>query len=476
MTVHQNEYVHRTSAETSIVSLQDPLESIDNFRLRQIGVPLRPSRPVGGAGAGPAAAGTFTFISAQSATCTASAVIGSAVANGVFTYGHDDTAAFVAASAALFAQPKCGTLILPAGRTFLKQGVSPTGAIASDCGITIIGQGYTSTTVELLPGFLFGTVTSGVGCVAGGCFWNSTASSTYMNFSINGELQSLSGLSTAPANSLFSYGGGAVLINVDFFNWATATTNGPIGVNNTGGTGPYGIGLFAQNWGNNNMLLNGTPSLCQNCGTSGVTVQVQSGGTLIDTAGTYNGGVNTSGGTIHAYGTRTPAANGAFSSWSCQGGSSQLDLNGVQVGAGTPASTGQGMLVYGGSGTCVIHAKSTSFNGGSSGGAVAINSGTTLDLYLDDLGNTFSSPAFVNSGTLRVHHRESGSCVFAAATTCVVTFTTSFGNSTLPTAIITPINPGAVSFTINSAPTTSGFTITASASNSLTVGWEGVLN
>jgi len=132
------------------------------------------------------------------------------------------------------------------------------------------------------------------------------------------------------------------------------------------------------------------------------------------------------------------------------------------------------MLVYGGSGTCVIHAKSTSFNGGSSGGAIAINSGTTLDLYLDDLGNTFSSPAFVNSGTFRVHHRESGACVFAAATTCVVTFGTTFGNSTNPSFVITAVNPGAVTFTVTALSQTAA-TITASGSNSLTVNWDASL-
>lgn len=425
---------------------------------------------------GPAAPGTLTYISAQSVSCTAAAVIGSAVANGTFTWGHDDTPAFLAATAALFSQPKCGTLILPAGRMFLQQGLSPNFSIANDCGISILGQGYTATTIELLPGFKFGTVTNNIGCTSSGCFWNSTASSTYQSFSINGEWQNLSGLSTAPANSLFSFGGGAVLINVDFFNWATSTTNGPIGVNNTGGTGPYGIGLFAQNWGNNNMLLNGTPAICQNCGSSGVTLQVQSGGTLIDTAGTYNGGVNTSGGTIHAFGTRTPAANGAFSSWSCQGGSTQLDLNGVQIGAGTPASAGQGLLVYGGSGTCTVHAKSTSFNGGSSGGAIAINSGTNLELYLDDQGNSFSTPMIVNSGgTYKVHHREAGTCVFTASTTCVVTFAIPFGSSANPTFLITPVNPGAVTFTVTALSPTAA-TITGSGSNSLSVGWEAVIS
>lgn len=63
-----------------------------------------------------------------------------------------------------------------------------------------------------------------------------------------------------------------------------------------------------------------------------------------------------------------------------------------------------------------------------------------------------------------------GTCTFASSTTCAVTFTTAMVSA--PSFVgLTPINPGAVTFSINSLPTTTGFTITASSSNSLSVQW-----
>lgn len=425
--------------------------------------------PGGSMNAGPTVAGVFLFVSAQSATCTASAVIGSAVANGVFTWGHDDTAAFVAASAALYAQPKCGTLILPAGRGFLKQGVSPNFAVATDCGITIIGQGYTSTTIEMLPGFSFTQVTNGMTCAALGCFWNSTASSTYFNFTVNGELQNLSGVSANNITSLFTLPNGGLAQQVDFFNWATSVTNlGSGGGTQMTGFGAYGIGWFQQNWGTGSMNF-ANYNLCFACGTVGNNIHIT--GILEDTGGTYNGGVIVDGGGVWiAKSTSVPAATGAFNVVGCSNGS--MDLYHAFIGKGSPNTAGIGLQIFNYSGTnCNVHARSTLFNGGATGAAVQVNASSTLDLFLDDNGNTFSSPAFVNNGTLRVHHRESGTCTFSAATTCVVTFGITFGNSTNPSFMITPVNPGAVTFTVTALSQTAA-TITASGVNSLSVGWD----
>ena len=127
--------------------------------------------------AGPSAPGTLAVVTPKtSATCTAAAVVGTATANGIFQWGHDDTPAYIAAINALYTQPKCGALILPAARTMINQGISYTGTIASDCGIEIQGYGYAST-IMLEPGFSFSTVNN-VGCTSNGCFFNSTAASS----------------------------------------------------------------------------------------------------------------------------------------------------------------------------------------------------------------------------------------------------------------------------------------------------------
>jgi hypothetical protein len=65
-----------------------------------------------------------------------------------------------------------------------------------------------------------------------------------------------------------------------------------------------------------------------------------------------------------------------------------------------------------------------------------------------------------------------GTCVFAAATTCTVNYPTTFAST--PIVNITPVNPGAVTFTVTTS-STSQIIITASASNSLTVNYSAAL-
>lgn len=61
-----------------------------------------------------------------------------------------------------------------------------------------------------------------------------------------------------------------------------------------------------------------------------------------------------------------------------------------------------------------------------------------------------------------------GTCTFSASTTCSISYGTTF--SGVPVVNLTPVNPGAVTFTLTATSTT-GFTITASSSNSLAVNY-----
>jgi hypothetical protein len=66
----------------------------------------------------------------------------------------------------------------------------------------------------------------------------------------------------------------------------------------------------------------------------------------------------------------------------------------------------------------------------------------------------------------------SGTCVFAAATTCTIAYPTTFAS--VPVVNITPVNPGAVTFTVTTSSTTQ-IVITGSGSNSLTVNYSATL-
>jgi hypothetical protein len=76
------------------------------------------------------------------------------------------------------------------------------------------------------------------------------------------------------------------------------------------------------------------------------------------------------------------------------------------------------------------------------------------------------------AGTL--HHNETGTCTFAASTTCTVTFAETFGTQGKPTFLIPPNIPGTATTLTVSALSVTGATITASASNSSPVSWQAV--
>lgn len=69
---------------------------------------------------------------------------------------------------------------------------------------------------------------------------------------------------------------------------------------------------------------------------------------------------------------------------------------------------------------------------------------------------------------------QAGACVFSGSNRCSVTFSPAF--TVAPIVVLTPINPGDTAFTLNSAPTASGFTITASDRSSVTVNYVAIAN
>lgn len=122
--------------------------------------------------------------------------------------------------------------------------------------------------------------------------------------------------------------------------------------------------------------------------------------------------------------------------------------------------------------TAKVYIRNSIINGtGTNNGLVV---GATNNFYLDaeTLSQfTTTTKASITPGGL-IHHPEFGTCTFAASTTCTVTFAVPFGAA--PAFIITPVNPGAVTFTVTALSST-GATITASSSNSLSVGWNATL-
>lgn len=102
------------------------------------------------------------------------------------------------------------------------------------------------------------------------------------------------------------------------------------------------------------------------------------------------------------------------------------------------------------------------------GNTVAAPAGSTL--YQDQITvqNTSGGAGFSGGGTN--HHTETGTCTFSAATTCVVTFAQGFGST--PNIFIPPNIPATATTLTISAQSSTQFTITASASNSATVGWS----
>jgi len=117
-----------------------------------------------------------------------------------------------------------------------------------------------------------------------------------------------------------------------------------------------------------------------------------------------------------------------------------------------------------------VYVENSTVNGGASAFAYTDVAGSNL---FDQGANTFTGPLNI-LGTN--HHSETGTCTFAAATTCVVTFARSFGVSTaIPSFTIPPNIPATATTLTVSALSATGATITASASNSAAVQWAATL-
>lgn len=104
-------------------------------------------------------------------------------------------------------------------------------------------------------------------------------------------------------------------------------------------------------------------------------------------------------------------------------------------------------------------------------GKVAIGAQTNpVDFLEVDNGNLrFNGGKGQHFNTQAANNDKYGTCVFAAATTCSYTYVNAFTNT--PVVLLTPVNPGAVTFTLTATSNT-GFTITGSTSNSLTVNYS----
>lgn len=162
------------------------------------------------------------------------------------------------------------------------------------------------------------------------------------------------------------------------------------------------------------------------------------------------------------------------------------------------ANTNNGINTYSCQTTagCVLYADSTAFVGGSGGASNtngAINCTVACTNYLInsslssqsagfdyqdvagsslfDLGGNTYTPRFTVAGAN--HHTESGTCTFAAATTCAVTFNRTYG-AAAPSFFVPPNIVGTTTTLTVSALSATAATITASASNSGSVNWTAV--
>lgn len=129
---------------------------------------------------------------------------------------------------------------------------------------------------------------------------------------------------------------------------------------------------------------------------------------------------------------------------------------------------------------------SVNIRGTSSSEDVVINSGTGRALIddcgggstcfeVDRSGNVTNTGNFTPSGHVNqsAAGNYAGTCVFSSNATCSITYGTAYTNT--PIVMLQPVNPGSTTFTLTSTAKT-GFTITASASNSSTVNWFAIGN
>lgn len=343
---------------------------------------------------------------------------------------------------------------------------------------TIKGQGP-ATVIHWLP-----TVATGGSCATGtGSCIGGQKQTVIRDLTITGDGISYS--SGGPASSTFGIilnCGALINVSLSFWGYQVTSINTPLlaGIESTcspsistdllinvQNDGFGGIGLLGNgNWQAYNSFI------ADNCG-----LPVY----LISVSGIFNGGligqnqcgaanrgvVQLNGGTLTLNGVTTYTASASQHGWDIESANTLTAINSTFGPSG--AGTGLTALVLQNAGAKLnLRDSSVTFGAGSlcggSGGTVS-----ETDVANTGLGSACSFTTYT------FKHSEQGQCVFAASTTCVVTFAQPFGSAATPAAVtITPYNPGAITFTI-STPTATGFTITASGSNSLTVAWTAKL-
>jgi hypothetical protein len=133
-----------------------------------------------------------------------------------------------------------------------------------------------------------------------------------------------------------------------------------------------------------------------------------------------------------------------------------LIMGGASADTGSDATEPAGNInIYGGTAT----------GGNNSGGNINLTPGTASGT---GTAGTVVSKTHINQVATG---NWAGTCVFAASTTCSITYTTAgLAFVSTPVVFLQPVNPGAITFTLTSTSST-GFTITGSGSNSITVNW-----
>lgn len=391
------------------------------------------------------ALGTLTVVSAQSANCTSAS---SNTTTGRFVWGTDSSAAFVNATAALYAVPGCGSLRFGGGRYLFKPGIGSTNMPAScgigsdfageQSGLMIRGEGVSSTFLTPLP------TTDFSGCSSAGCFWNSaTVQGTYYeDFTIDGVSQPF--VSGVPTN-LFTVPGAGGLKSVNLLNWMT-TGGGcsPWAIQFGGATFGYafatlGFGCGVVNALGQNILFTSA------FGGQGLNVGGGSNNSVIDIQGTWGSSTNNgsaainAGGIYSGYNTQIQTlGSGIAGVATFTGGQAHLH-DCIGIGTNGDSSTAIGLLF---NGTGTIDAQNCKIFGGSSGSlkSASAGNGTFLDLG----NNTFAQTLANFSGTY------TGPSVIKAACTGTATSSSTLGlygtgpNVTATTCTSTTVGSGIV--------------------------------
>ena len=350
-----------------------------------------------------AAKGTFTFVSAQSGTCSGGTGVGNPVATGRFIWYNSDTTGLVSATTALYALPHCGTLQLPAGVMVLGQGIGS--SIPAACstagdsgsgiavGINIFGRGRTTTIIVPEEGFNFST------CGGSGCFWQGTLGLTsgghdYRDFSIDGLGANLSGISSSPASFLFTVDVAGSAQNLSLVNWGSLLTNNPGGLQ-LDNQGSYVLNIQEEGWASGNALVNNGPNAAAMNGFFFPTGSI-TGVVAANIFYTFNvtlgaGGAGCMAGVSSTWYSSFDSMQSPSAFGFCMSPGGKLILNGLTATPSPPAAFQQINIVSG----STVSLQNTALIGGSTGGSIGGSAGTLINAG----GNSSNAAPFSFGGT-----------------------------------------------------------------------------